>query len=196
MKRFTKYVAEEFGNIAAARKVLGKNPANGLTKHPWKKDPHIGWWKHEAEDKGYHVMYHGTHEKNLEHIGKHGITSPKEGSTAGNVSMTHDPHTAHAYASMHGGETAFRGAGKKAQHTPHEHRAVLVAHIPKDWADQHMNQHMRGNMPDTRDKLTSKEKFDAHKKSGGKDHHYYQTSELRFKKDIPPEFIKGYMKKH
>lgn len=167
-----------------------------LQKHDWHKNPKIGWWQdHHEEHPDHYVMYHGTHEKNLGGIAKHGIHSPKSGSTAGWVSMTHDPHTAHAYASMHGGETAFRGAGQKAQHTPHEHRAVVVAHIPKKWAHENMNHHLRGNMPDVKDRLQNKAKYDEHKAAGKPDHEYYQTTELRFKDHIPPHFIKGYMQK-
>lgn len=167
----------------------------GLKKMPWQKDPKIGWWKDEHPD--HYVMYHGTHERNLAGIARNGINSPSKGSTAGNVSMTHDPYTAHAYAAMSGsgGETGFRNAGQKAQNTPHEHRAVVVAHIPKDWAHQNMNHDMRGNVPETRNKLTDKSTYDAHKDAGKPDFQHYQATELRFKDKIPPHFIKGYMKK-
>ena len=169
-----------------------ESEGDGLKKLPWQKDPKIGWWKDHGD---HYVMHHGTHEKNLEGIAKHGIHAPKEGSTKGWVSMTHDPHTAHAYASMSGGETNFRNAGKRAEHTPHEKRAVLVAHIPKDWAHENMNHHLRGNMPDVKDRLENREKYEAHRAAGKPDHEYYQTTELRFKDHIPAHFIKGYMKK-
>lgn len=166
--------------------------SKGLEKHEWQKDPKIDWWKDEPGD--HYTLYHGTHEKNLEGIHKNGIHAPKEGSTKGWVSMTHDPHTAHAYASMHGGETAFRGANQKAQSTPHEHRSVVVAHIPKKWAHENMNHHLRGNMPEVKDRLNDKSKYEEHKKAGKPDHEYYRTTELRFKDKIPAEFVKGYMK--
>src|SRR5271156_4750018 len=82
-----------------------------LPKVPWEKNPKIGWWKDHPK---HLVMYHGTHDSRVANIAKHGIHAPEHGPTAGHVSMTHDPHTAHGYASMHGGETAFRGAGAKA----------------------------------------------------------------------------------
>lgn len=163
-----------------------------ISKQDFHKNPNIGWWQ---DQKDHYVMYHGTHEKNVASIAKNGIHAPKEGSTKGWVSMTHDPHTAHAYAAMSGGETNFRSAGAKATTTPHNQRAVIVAHIPKDWAHKHMNQHIRGNIGDAKDRLTNKEKYAQHKASGRPDHEYYQTTELRFKDHVPPEFIKGYMKK-
>ena len=177
-----------------ALELLEDASVGGLQKMPWQKDPKIGWWKDQPD---HYVMYHGTHERNLSGIAKGGIHAPSSGSTAGNVSMTHDPYTAHGYASMSGagGETGFRNAGQKAVHTPHENRAVVVAHIPKDWAHQHMNHEMRGNVPETREKLTSKDSYDAHKAAGKPDFQHYQATELRFKHPIPPHFIKGYMKK-
>lgn len=166
-----------------------------LPQHKWDKNPKIGWWKDAHPD--HLVMYHGTHDRNVDSIKKNGIHAPKSGSTKGWVSMTHDPHTAHAYASMSGsgGETGFRNAGQKAVHTPHEHRSVLVAHIPKKWAESNMNHEMRGNIPETRDRLTNKDKYEQHKAAGRPDHEYYQSTELRFKDHIPPEFIKHVIKK-
>lgn len=169
---------------------LQENKEEGLKKLPWDKNPKIGWWK----DHDTLTMYHGTHEKNLGGIHKNGIKAPSEGSTAHNVSLAFDPHTAHGYASMSGGETTFRTAGKKAEHVPEEHRAVLVMHIPRHWAEKHMNPHMRGNVDNTRDKLTNHERYQQHVKSGKQDHEYYSLSELRFP-HIPREYIKGFMKK-
>jgi len=162
-----------------------------LQKHAWQKDPKIGWWRDQHPD--HYVVYHGTHEKNLAGITKNGITKSKNASGKEEVSMTHDPHTAHGYASMHGGEANFRGVGGKAQHTPHEHRAVIVAHVPKDWAHEHMDHDFGGNMD--RKKLSDKSMYDAHKATGRPDHEHYAGTELRFKKNIPPEFIRGYTKK-
>lgn len=170
------------------RKVISE--ATGMRQMMWNSNPSIGWW---ADNDKHLVMYHGTHDSRLDSIHKEGIKAPQSGSTAGWVSMTHDPHTAHGYASMHGGEATFRNAGQKAQHVPHEHRAVVVAHIPHEWAKANMDHSFAGNMD--RSKMSDKSKYEAHKASGKPDHEYYQTSELRFKNKIPAEFIKGYMKK-
>lgn len=164
---------------------------NGLPRLAWEKDPRVGWWK----DHDHLTMYHGTHVSRLGSIAKGGIQSPSHGSTAGWVSMTHDPHTAHGYASMHGGETSFRGAGARAQHVPHEDRAVVVARIPREWAEKHMNPHMRGNTQDVVHHLTDRAAYDAHKNQGGRDHEWYAKTELRFKDHVPAHFIQGYMKK-
>ncbi len=159
---------------------------------PFDKDPKIGWWKDQGD---HYTMYHGTHKKNVAGIMKSGIKAPSSGSTKGWVSMTHDPYTAHAYASMHGGESAFRGAKDRAETTPHKDRRVMVAHIPKDWAHANMNQQMRGNVGTAQHHLSDRSKYDSHKASGKTDHEYYQTTELRFKQHVPAEFIKGYMQK-
>lgn len=185
---------------------LEETEDHGLKQHPWQKDPKIGWLHDKAKKDGHLTLYHGTHDRNLSHIAKHGIQAPKEGATAGNVSMTPEPYTAHGYAAMSaaGGESkyarkaqgakSFRGVGKRVKSTPHEHRSVLVTHIPNEWAKEHMNPVMRGNMKSTSDKLINKDAYDKHKAAGGSDQHHYFGTELRFKKDIPPEFIKGYMK--
>lgn len=46
-------------------------------KVPFEKNPHIGWYK----DKDHIVAYHGTHERNLHSVLKHGLThkDPKTG---------------------------------------------------------------------------------------------------------------------
>lgn len=174
LKKFTQVISEE---------------THGMRQLMWHKEPHIGWWG----DGDHMVVYHGTHEKNLAGIASGGIKRPTSGGTAGQVSMTPDPYTAHGYAAMHGGETTFRNAGQKAMTTPHHQRAIVVAHIPREWANQHMDKSMAGNMD--RSKMLDRSKYDAHKAAGGSDAHYYQTSEVRFKQDIPKEFIKGYMKR-
>lgn len=164
---------------------------HGLPRIPWEKNPKIGWWK----DGSHLTMYHGTHETNLHRIDRDGIKAPEHGPTKGWVSMTHDPHTAHGYASMSGGESAFRAAGGQARHVPDHERSVLVAHIPREWAEKHMNHHMRGNIGRVADNMTDRDKYDRHVTSGRPDHEYYATTELRFKDRVPREFIKGYMKK-
>lgn len=165
---------------------------HGLPKLPWNKDPKIGW----HEDGDHLVMYHGTHESRVGAIAKEGLKAPSHGPTKGWVSMTHDPHTAHGYASMTGGESAFRAAGNKAKTVPHHERATLVYHIPRKWANENMNHHLRGNTDDVVDNLKNKQKYEEHKAAGKPDHEYYQKTELRFKDHIPPEFIKGYMKRY
>lgn len=167
----------------------------GMRKIPFDKNPKIGWHKDQPD---HYVMYHGTHERNLHHIAKHGIEAPTSGPTKDRVSMTHDPHTAHAYAAMSGGggESAFKGVGQKPTTTPHNKRATVVAHIPKDWAHKHMDHDLSGNVAGAKERMTHKHLYDQHKAAGKPDHEYYQTTELRFKKHIPPEFIKGYAKKH
>lgn len=186
IKPFHRFVAEDDEPV---------HPDSGMRKIPFDKNPNIGWHK---DQKDHYVMYHGTHQRNLKHIARHGIEAPTSGPTADRVSMTHDPHTAHAYASMSGtgGESGFRKAGAKATHTPHNQRATIVAHIPKDWAHEHMDHDLSGNIGGAKERMQNKHLYDQHKAAGKPDHEYYQTSELRFKKHIPPEFLHGYMKKN
>lgn len=155
----------------------------------WDKDPKIGWWG----DGDHLTMYHGTHESRLPEIEKHGIVAPDHGPTAGWVSMTHDPNTAHGYASMTGGESAFRAAGAKAQTVPHHERVVLVAKIPRDWAEKNMNPHLRGNIEGYRERLNDRSLYDKHT---GPDHEYYAGTELRFKDRVPREFLVGHMRRY
>jgi len=157
-----------------------------ITQRPFDKNPSIGWWK----DHDYLTMYHGTHESNLESIKKNGI---KAGPNSW-VSMTHDPNTAHGYASMSGGEANFRAAGSKARHVPHHERVVLIAKIPKKWAERHMDKNVRGNIDFAKNRLTDKTLYDTHVASGKPDHEYYATTELRFP-SIPKHFIVGYSRK-
>lgn len=164
---------------------------HGLKQLPWQGNPHIGW----HEDGDHLIMYHGTHEKNLGHIDRGGINAPTTGPTANWVSMTHDPHTAHGYASMTGGESTFRSSKKRPQSVPHEQRAVLVARIPREWARANMDHDLRGNLGDARTALTDRSSFEAHKAAGKPDFQHYQSTELRFKNSIPRQFIQGYMKK-
>ena len=89
-----------------------------------------------------------------------------------------------------GGESGFRAAGAKAKTVPMEDRRVIKAEIPKSWAEENMAD-MRGNVGSTKDNLTNKAKYDAAKKAGMTDKEYYATTELRFKKPIPKEFIKS-----
>lgn len=156
----------------------------------WDKNPKIGWWR----DGSHVTLYHGTHDRNVDGIKKHGLRAPKHGPTAGNISMALEPHTAHGYASMTGGESAFRAAGASAEHVPHEKRSVMVYRVPHKWIEKHANPHMRGNTDDVRDNLTSREKYEKHVASGRVDHEHYAKTELRFK-SVPNRFLVGRMKK-
>ena len=156
---------------------------HNLPKVPFEKNPKIGWWN----DHDHLTMYHGTHDSRVASIAKNGIQAGPNGW----VSMTHDTGTAHGYASMSGGEANFRKG--HAEHVPHENRSVVVAKIPKEWAEKHMDKHIRGNLDKERDKLINRSKYEEHKASGKSDSEYYQKTELRFP-HIPHEFITGYMK--
>lgn len=164
---------------------------HGLPKLPWDKNPKIGWW----DDHDHITMYHGTHQSNLHSIDKNGIHAPSHGPTAGWVSMALEPHTSHGYASMSGGESNFRAAGARAHHVPDHERAVLVARIPKTWAKENMNPHLRGNIDAQRDKLTNRDAYEAHAAAGRPDHEHYAMTELRFKNHVPRQFIVGYTQK-
>lgn len=171
--------------------LLEKVEAQGGHKRlPWDKNPKIGWWK----DHDHVTLYHGTHEKNVDSIAKHGLHAPSHGPTAGNISMALEPHTAHGYASMTGGESAFRAAGAQAQHVPHEHRAVMVYKVPRHFIEKHANPHLRGNTEDVKDHLTNREKYEKHAASGKTDHEHYAKTELRFS-HMPSEYLVGHMKK-
>jgi hypothetical protein len=157
---------------------------------PWEKDPKIGWWK----DHDHVTLYHGTHKSRVDSIRKHGLKAPEHGPTKGNISMALEPHTAHGYASMHGGESSFRAAGSQAHHVPHQDRAVMVYRVPRHWAEKHANPHLRGNTDDVRDNLTSREKYEKHRASGRPDHEHYAKTELRFN-HVPSEYFVGHMRK-
>jgi hypothetical protein len=152
----------------------------------------IGWWK----DQDHLHVYHGTHDRNVEHIVKYGLT--KKDPKTGFISVTHDPFTAHAYAAMSGsgGESNFRSSGK-AVHTPHEERSVVHMKIPMSWAKENMDPHLSGNVGDAKDKLTDRSKYDTWRKDHPSllDRHYYSMTEVRLKKEVPPEFIQGVLKK-
>lgn len=167
---------------------------------PWDKNPKIGWWK----DHDHVTLYHGTHDRNVESIARHGLRSPKEGSTAGHISMALEPHTAHAYASMTGGESHFRAANYKqhdkdgnviraAQTVPHHERSVMVYKVPREFIEKHHSD-MRGNMDWTRNKLTDKSEYEKHAASGKQDHEHYTATEVRLP-HVPKEYLVGRMKK-
>ncbi len=150
----------------------------------WNKLPDIGWWR----DKKVLTLYHGTNIKNVDSFFKSGVNRPHP--TTGMISMALEPNTAAGYASMSGGETSFRQAGAKATLVPFSERAVFVFDIPMSWIEKYYDPQLRGNIGAARKRMESKEEYDNFP---GHDVQYYQTAELRFKKHIPPNFIKGYM---
>ncbi len=171
-------------------------------KIPFEKHANPGW----HQDGEYMIVYHGTHERNVGSMMKHGLNRPDP--KTGMISVTHDPFTAHAYASMSGsgGEANFRKAGASATTTPHHERAVIKMKIPMKWAKEHMDHNMSGNigaedkdndLKDARTRMTSKAEHDRWKKANPNKpgRVYYSGTEVRFKKAVPPEFIEGYMKK-
>lgn len=171
-------------------KTLSKLLSEKATKRSWDGHPKIGWW----EDAKPLIMYHGTHESNLESILKNGIYAPSEGYTAGYVSLALEPNTAFGYASMSGGEKTFRTAGSKAKIIPPSERVVLVLEFKngvKDLEKMGLGK-IRGAMSETRGKLSDKSEYEKHT---GDDQSYYALTELRIKKKVPAKFIKGYMKK-
>ena len=160
-----------------------------ISKQPFNKNPDIGWWL----DNNPIRFYHGTHKDNLDFITKNGILAPKEGSTAGWISLALDPNTAFGYAAMSGmgGETAFRSAGKKVKSTPPKERIVFIVELPKAMVLSSMAPE-RGAMQSTKNLLKDKSIYDKYTKS---DQEYYALTEIRMPKKIDPKYIKGYMVK-
>lgn len=156
-------------------------------KYKWNGNPKIGWWK----DRNSIILYHGTNVNNLLGILESGIYAPKEGPTAGWVSLALEPNTSWGYASM-GGESAFRAAGSKARHVPNEERIVFVMKFPVSYLEKHIEKDFRGNVVYTRNRLTDKSEYEAWKKS---DQEYYAMTELRIPKHVDEKFIIGYMVK-
>jgi hypothetical protein len=166
--------------------------SQSIPRIAWSKSPNIGWWL----DNDPVTFYHGTHERNIHGIYGSELRAPTSGPTAGYVSLALDPYTAFGYASMSGsgGESEFRGAGKKATTTPPNERAVLVLRIPKAYFLKKMV-HQRGNVDEYRNRLTSKEEYLKAKKHGKSDHEYYMLTEIRLPTAVPAKYIIGYMKK-
>lgn len=159
---------------------------------PFDTNPEIGFWS----DQDSVIVYHGTHERNVPDILKNGLTrvDPKTNM----ISVTFDPFTAHGYAAMSGagGEAGFRAAGARPVNTPHNERAVIKMKIPMEWVKKHMDPHLSGNVGDAKTRLQSKDDYAQWKSSNKPDHEFYQTSELRFDKPVPPNFIVGVMKRY
>lgn len=173
MKKFSNYLKE----------------SKSLTKLPWVANPKIGWWL----DSDPVTFYHGTHIRNIDYITQHGLTAPKEGSTAGWVSLAIEPNTAFGYAAMSGagGETSFRNVGQKAVNTPANERAVFILRIPQSYFIPKMAP-MRGAVTDYKEKLINKE---AYERYPGTDAEWYLLTEIRLPHVVPPQFIIGYSQK-
>lgn len=160
---------------------------------PFDKHANHGWWG----DKDHVDVYHGTHKRNVSSVKKHGLIHPDP--KTGHISVTLDPHTAHGYASMasSGGEARFRGSGSKPANTPHHDRAVTKFRIPKEWLHKHMDHKFGGNLGDAKKRISSKDEYHKWRKENPNkpDHEYYQTSEFRVNKPVPPEFYVGHSHK-
>lgn len=161
--------------------------SSNIKELQWNGNPKIGWW----EENSSLILYHGTHWSNIEYISKNGITAPNSGPTANWVSLALEPNTAFGYASM-GGESGFRAAGAKAKTILPEDRIVLVLKLPMPYVKKFMETEFRGNVKETKTKLTNKTEYDSWKRS---DQEYYALTELRFPKNVPSKYIVGFMRK-
>ena len=168
----------------------------------------VGWWL----DTDPVTFYHGTHKSKVQLILKTGLLPPKEGYTAGWVSLALDPATARGYASMsgEGGETSFRNAGMKAKTVPMTERVVIVLNIPQSYflprmgpalgfkdLDKLINQERyEGERTHWIDKITTLYGMRGQKLpfgiEGKFDTEYYAKTEIRLP-FVPKEFISGYM---
>lgn len=161
---------------------------------PWSGNPNIGWW----EDQKPLTLYHGTHQSKIEDILKSKLVAPSEGPTAHWVSLALEPNTAFGYASMRGGESAFRAAGAKAIHVPAEERAVLILSFPggkEQLLQMGMDTRIRGNDPIAKEKLLNRDLYEKWKAQGKTDQEYYALTELRLPKELDRKFIVGVMRK-
>ena len=160
---------------------------------PWNGNPNIGWW----EDSKPLIMYHGTYKDNVEGIMKSELRAPSEGPTAGWISLALEPNTAYGYASMRGGESAFRAAGASAMHVQGKDRAVLVMKFPNGKSDlEHLglDKRLRGNTTKT-EHLTNKELYEKWAEQGKQDQEYYALTELRIPEKLSTKYIVGVMYK-
>lgn len=161
---------------------------------PWRGNPQIGWW----EDQTPLILYHGTHQSKIQDILKSKLVAPTQGPTADWVSLALEPNTAFGYASMRGGESAFRAAGSKAINVPSHERAVLILSFPggkEQLLKLGMDQTVRGNDPQAREKLLNKNLYNKWKSMGKSDQEYYALTELRLPKQVDRKYIVGVMKK-
>jgi hypothetical protein len=157
-----------------------------LLEKDWQ--PEIGWW----EDADPLIMYHGTHQDNLDNIMKNGLT--KKDVKTGMISLAFDPNTALGYAAMSGvgGEFSFRKAGAKVKSTPISERVVIKFNLPQKWVKTHMDKNLGGNLELQRERLKNKLEYEKFSKP---DYVYYELCELRFNTIIPAEFISGIIRK-
>jgi hypothetical protein len=147
---------------------------------------------HWSQNKDYLVVYHGTHIRNVADIFKNGIKNkdPRTGMVSVAIGDRGE-QVARAYAAMSGagGEYNYRTAGQKPVNVPPEHRAVIVAHLPMDWVEQHVDGTFSGNSDAVKERLKSPEKHDKFVAENGEDTKYDETMEVRFSEPIPHEFI-------
>lgn len=107
---------------------------------------------------------------------------------------SHGADIAHGYAAM-SGEYGFRQAGQKATTVPHEHRAIVTAHLPMDWVHKNVDRNFGGNPTDVKHRLADPGLHFQHVVKTGSDFSPTETPELRFKEAIPAKYIKGYTQK-
>ena len=164
------------------------------------EDKKMGWQKGDDDnrhwtDKDTHVVYHGTHANNVPKIMSDGINNkdPKTGMISVAVG-NHGPDVAHGYAAM-SGEHAFRQAGAKAVQVPPEHRAVVVAHLPKEWVDKHIDKSFGGNSETVKRRLSTRNIHTMTVVRTGSAFGPRETPEMRFTHPIPAKYIKGWMQK-
>lgn len=145
--------------------------------------------------EGEHVVaYHGTHEDNVDNILHNGV-SHKDPNT-GKVSVaigSNGEEVASAYACMSGagGEHKFRQPGANVVSVPPHKRVVVVMHIPRAWADQHVDQSHGGNSDHIKAILRNPALFHKNVATTGKDWKRTEPVELRFGEAIPAKYIVG-----
>lgn len=141
------------------------------------------------------VVYHGTHIKNVPGILKNGINNkdPKTGMVSVAIG-NHGFNVAHGYAAM-SGEHAFRQAGAKAVQVAPQDRAVVVAHLPREWVDKHVDRDFGGNPDSVKKRLKSRNIHTMHVVKTGEAFAAHETPELRFSQPIPAKYIKGWKQK-
>ena len=152
-------------------------------KLTWDENPNVGWWRDAKKLR----LYHGTNIVNIESVSKTGLS--KMDPDTGMISLAIEPFTARGYASMYGGESDFRKAGRKAKHVPMNERAIFVFDIPMDWILKHYDPDLSGNMS-YKKRLEDKSEYDNFT---GPDYSYYALTELRVNTPVPAKFIVGYM---
>jgi len=157
-----------------------------IRKQAFSRFPKLGWWM----DNDPITFFHGTHIRNIGWVEANGLVPPKEGYTAGIVSLALEPNTAWGYASMSGagGEAEFRSAGQKVTTTSQKERVVFVLEIPKSYILKKM---LPLNYA-TSVKLNDKAEYDKWTKD---DQLFYALTEVKHKGAVPSKYIKAYMTK-